>query len=50
MTHVMLLLYAVAVAGIVFMSWACWVRAHDGSMTSKPEILDDISADLEGDE
>lgn len=37
--------YIAAVAGIVFMGWACWHRAHDGTMTGRAELTEDIAED-----
>lgn len=39
--------FLAAFAGIAFMAWACWHRAHDGTMTGRAELIEDIAEDTE---
>jgi hypothetical protein len=34
-----------AVCGVIGMFAACWIRAHDGSMTSTSQLAEDIRED-----
>lgn len=43
MTHLVLVtMLMFAVLGVLGMGRACWIRAHDGSMTGKHKIERDI--------
>jgi hypothetical protein len=37
-----------ALCGVTGMARACWIRAHDGSMTGKHELITDIEQDAGG--
>lgn len=37
--------FVVVIAGVLFMGWACWHRAHDGTMTGRAELAEDIRED-----
>ena len=37
-----------ALCGVTGMARACWIRAHDGSMTGKTALIADIIEDTDG--
>jgi hypothetical protein len=48
-TAVTVLAALIVLAGVIVVAEACmcWARAHDGSMTGKTELIEDIREDLE---
>jgi hypothetical protein len=42
---ILVTLILIAVVAIAGMCRACWIRAHDGSMTSTSELAEDIEED-----
>lgn len=46
MIHLILVsLIMLAVCGVIGMARACWIRSHDGSMTSTSQLAEDIRED-----
>jgi hypothetical protein len=43
---ILIALVLAAVCMIITLGSGCWVRSHDGTMTSEPEIEADITEDL----
>jgi hypothetical protein len=43
--QILVSLLILAVCGVFGMGRACWIRSHDGSMTGKHELAEDIRED-----